>query len=332
MTGWRLRCACAASGLALDRLVGDPPDRAHPVAWFGRAMAWHEGRSWQDDRRRGVRHLAAGITVAAVPTALLCAAARRLGGVVAECAAATTVVATVVGARSLEGRATEIADALGSARLADARLADARRLLPTLVGRDPAGLDEREVARAVVESVAENTVDAVVAPLFWAAVGGPVAASTYRAVNTLDAMVGHRHDRYRRYGWASARADDVANYLPARLAAVMVALCAPTSAGAVFRAVRRQAPAHPSPNAGVVEAAFAAALGLRLGGDNRYAGVVEQRGELGEGRPAAPADIARAVRLARRVLLLTSALLLAPWLAIAARARRTDARRSRSTP
>lgn len=328
MTGWRLRCACAAGGLALDRLVGDPPDRAHPVAWFGRAMAWHERRSWQDDRRRGVRHLAAGIAVAAVPTALLCSAARRLGGVVAKCAAATTVVATVVGARSLEGRATEIADALGSARLADAR-----RLLPTLVGRDPAELDEREVARAVVESVAENTVDAVVAPLFWAAVGGPVAASAYRAVNTLDAMVGHRHDRYRRFGWASARADDVANYLPARLAAVMVALCAPTSAGAVIRAVRRQAPAHPSPNAGVVEAAFAAALGVRLGGDNRYAGVVEQRGELGEGRPAAPADIARAVRLARRVLLLTSAILLAPWLAIAARARRTHERRSHgSTP
>ena len=124
---------------------------------------------------------------------------------------------------------------------------------------------------------------------------------SYRAVNTLDAMVGHRSPRYERYGWASARLDDVAGWVPARVTAALVAAARPRSAAAVWTAVRTQAPAHPSPNAGVAEAAFAAALGLRLGGESRYGDRVEIRPPLGTGRPAEPADIARAVALARDV-------------------------------
>src|SRR5204862_659388 len=182
-------------------------------------------------------------------------------------------------------------------------LETARAALPALVGRDPAGLDEREIARAVVESVAENTVDAVVAPAFWAAICGAPGALGYRAVNTLDAMVGHRSARYRAYGWASARLDDAAGYLPARLTAALVAGVRPGRAAAIWQAVRRQAPAHPSPNAGVAEAAFAAALGLRLGGENRYGDRVEVRPALGTGRPPEAADIPRAISLSKQVTL-----------------------------
>jgi adenosylcobinamide-phosphate synthase len=202
------------------------------------------------------------------------------------------------------------ATAIGQ-RLAADDLDGARRLLPSLVGRDPESLDAKGVARAVVESVAENTVDAVVAPACWAAVFGAPGAGTYRAVNTLDAMVGHRNERYIRFGWAAARLDDAANWLPARLAGLLVAAVRPRQAGEVFAALRHP-PAHPSPNAGVVEAAFAAALGLRLGGDTVYAGRVDPRPAFGSGRPPEPADIDAAVRLSRDVTLALAAVLAAP--------------------
>ena len=151
----------------------------------------------------------------------------------------------------------------------------------------------------------------MVAPALWGGVGGAPGVVGFRAVNTLDAMVGHRSPRYERFGWASARLDDVAGWLPARATAALVVAVRPAAAGAVWRAVREQAPAHPSPNAGVAEAAFAAALGLRLGDVNRYGDRVELRPPLGDGRPPEPADIARAVALSRDVTLaLVAALLL----------------------
>lgn len=309
MTGWRSRGAAAAAAVVLDHLVGDPRDGLHPVAWFGRAMAWREAVAWRDDRWSGARHLCTGLAAAGLPTLVLGATARRFGGMAAERAFAVAVVATTLGARSLDRHASQIAGALASGR-PDV----ARRVLPALAGRDPEGLDEAEIARAVVESLAENSVDAVVAPLFWAAVAGPIGAATYRAVNTLDAMVGHRSDRYRHFGWASARADDIVNFVPARIAAVLVALCVPRRAAHIVRAVRQQAPNHPSPNAGVVEAAFAAALAVRLGGTNSYGGVAEHRGELGHGRVADTEDIARARRLARRVTFTAATALALPSL------------------
>ena len=135
----------------------------------------------------------------------------------------------------------------------------ARELLPSLVGRDTSDLSADEITRAVVESVAENTVDAVVAPALWGAVGGAPGALGYRAVNTMDATVGYRSDHYLRYGWASARLDDLANLVPARVTAALVVAVRPRAARAVWRAVRLQAPAHPSPNAGVAEAAWSGA-------------------------------------------------------------------------
>src|SRR5205085_1729269 len=196
-----------------------------------------------------------------------------------------------------------------AAALEDADLDEARALLPALVGRDPTGLDDKEITRAVVESVAENTVDAVVAPLLWAAAAGAPGALGHRAVNTMDAMIGRRSARYLRYGWAAARLDDLAAWVPARVTAAAVAAVRPRSAPAVWNAVRHEAPRHPSPNAGVAEAAFAAALGLRLGGANRYGDRIEVRPSLGDGRPPERHDIGRAVRLAGDVgLALTCAL------------------------
>lgn len=172
--------------------------------------------------------------------------------------------------------------------LADDDLPGARQRLTHLVGRDTSVLDEAEVSRAVVESVAENTSDAVVAPLVWGALLGVPGLVGYRAANTLDAMVGHRGERYGRFGWASARFDDLLNLPGARLSGVLAAALAPTVGGrpsAALHAWRRDARRHPSPNAGVVEAAFAGALGVRLGGRNHYAHGTEDRMVLGDGRP-----------------------------------------------
>ncbi len=182
--------------------------------------------------------------------------------------------------------------------LRDGDLAGARVLLPTLCGRDPDDLDSPAIAAAVIESLAENLVDAVVAPALWGLIGGAPGALAHRAVNTMDAMVGHRSERYERFGWASARADDVAAYLPARATAALVAVVRPTRSGAVWSTVRRDGPRHPSPNAGVAEAAFAGVLGVELGGPLRYGGRLELRPTLGRGPRPIVYDIERAVALA----------------------------------
>ncbi|MGA8369124.1 MAG: CobD/CbiB family cobalamin biosynthesis protein, partial [Acidimicrobiales bacterium] len=199
--------------------------------------------------------------------------------------------------------------------LAAEDLTAAREAMPALVARDPRRLEEKEVVRAVVESVAENTADAIVAPALWASLGGATGALAHRAANTLDAMVGYRNERYERFGWASARADDLLAWPAARVTALLVAVVRPGRALDIWRAVRRDAPGHPSPNAGVSEAAFAAALGLRLGGANRYGDQVEVRPHLGEGRPAEPGDIDRVVRLSRDVTLALGLALMAPTVA-----------------
>jgi adenosylcobinamide-phosphate synthase len=282
------------AGVALDRVAGDPR-RGHPVALFGTAAANLEARLWRDDRAAG--------TVYAV---LLIAAAAALGllprRLPAPWLAAATALGTwtVLGSRSLSAEADAVA-----AHLRRGDLAAAREQLTHLVGRRTDTLDAAEIARATVESVAENTSDAVVAPLLWGAVAGLPGLLAYRAVNTLDAMVGHHSPRYENFGWASARTDDVANYLPARLTAALTAVVAPVAGGsgrgalAVARADGRR---HPSPNAGVSEAAFAGALGVRLGGRNDYGSHVEDRPVLGgDGRAPRVHDIARAARLSRAV-------------------------------
>jgi adenosylcobinamide-phosphate synthase len=206
---------------------------------------------------------------------------------------------TVLGGHSLADEARSV-----GRLLAEGSLTAARGRVRNLVGRDTSALGMADVARATVESVAENTTDAVVAPLFWGAVAGVPGLLGYRVINTLDAMIGHRSARYLRFGWAAARLDDLANWVPARIAGLLTASLASVVGGsgsATVLAWRRDARRHPSPNAGVVEAAFAGALGVRLGGLNVYGGKAEDRGLLGDGRPAEAGDIERAVKLSAAV-------------------------------
>ena len=286
---WPARTGSVAIGLALAQILPEPPNRYHPVAWFGSAMQQTENRRYRDDRRRGLEHTILGATMAASGGFL----GRRILGPAVANVIATTVT---VGGRMLTSEAVAI-----EAALTAGDLEDARSRLPALVGRDPTDLGRDEIARAVIESVAENSVDALVAPALWATAAGGVGALTYRAINTMDSMVGHHDARFEQYGWASAKLDDLVNWVPARVAAAIVALLRPRRAAAIWTAVRVDAPHHPSPNAGVIEAAFAAALGLQLGGTNRYGDRTEDRARLGSGRAPVPADIQAAVRLSRQV-------------------------------
>jgi adenosylcobinamide-phosphate synthase len=289
------------AGAVADGLLGDP-QHAHPVALFGQAAQAVQSRAYADSKLRGAGYAAGFVLAAAAPGAI--AARLTRGRPWLRLAATGTAVWTVTGARSLMTEAERIATALQADDLAAARAA-----LPNLCGRDPANLDVGELARAVVESVAENTSDAVVAPLVWGAVAGIPGLTGYRAINTLDAMVGYRSPRYARFGWCSARLDDVANWAPARLTGLLTVAFSPVVGGSparAWRVMRRYGAQHPSPNAGWCEAAFAGALGVRLGGTNAYAGATEHRPVLGDGRSPQLEDIRRAVRLCRAVTITTT--------------------------
>ncbi|SCK22337.1 cobalamin biosynthesis protein [Streptomyces sp. WMMB 322] len=295
----------AALGQLGDALLGDPR-RAHPVAAFGRAAAAAERVLWRDDRAAGALHTALSVAGAVSAVAALSRTARILAGAGGPALVDAAVTWTVLGGTGLRREALAVATALE-----EGDVAGARRLLPHLCGRDPQALDRDAIARAVVESVAENTSDAVVGAMVWGAVAGAPGMAAFRAVNTLDAMFGHRSPRHLRFGWAAARLDDAAGWPGARLTAALAALAGPSPRGAL-RAWRADAHRHPSPNAGPVEASFAGALGVRLGGTLAYGGRTEHRPVLNSpGRAVRSEDIASAVRLSRRVgllaLLVTSA-------------------------
>ncbi|NGN66606.1 cobalamin biosynthesis protein [Streptomyces sp. A7024] len=295
----------AVGGYVVDLVVGDPAGPGHPVAVFGRAAAAVERRLWRDRRDAGALYAALCVGGAVGATGLAAKAAapgRQLRRrqprprAVAPAALAAGVTWSVLGGASLRREALRIADALAADDIARAR-----ELLPRLCGRDPQALSAQEIARAVVESVAENTSDAVVGALVWGAVAGVPGLAGFRAVNTLDAMVGHRSPRYARFGWAAARLDDVVGWPGSRLTALLAVAAGADPRGA-RRAWRRDGGAHPSPNAGPVEAAFAGALGVRLGGPLAYGGRAEARPVLNHGgRAVDVCDIGRAVALSRRV-------------------------------
>ncbi|MBE1456975.1 adenosylcobinamide-phosphate synthase [Nocardiopsis terrae] len=275
------------AGFLLDGIVRDP-QRGHPVALFGTAAAHLERRLYRDSVGAG-----AVFAGAAVLPVVLAGSRVRHPALVALSAWA------VLGGSMLGREAERVADALEQGDLERART-----LVRGLCGRDPEFLDEAGIARAVVESVAENTSDAVVGPLVWGSLCGVGGLAGFRAVNTLDAMVGHRNPRYEYFGKASARLDDVAGWAPSRLTALLAVAAAPVVGGSArqaWRVWRRDRAAHPSPNAGQCEAAFAGALGRTLGGTNTYGDRAEHRPMMGEGPAVDVADIRRAVLLARAV-------------------------------
>ncbi len=284
------------AGWGLDRWLGEPPTVVHPVALFGTTMTKLEQHFYGDDRRRGAVYTAVGVGVG---TGV---------GLLARKSAGPVVSTVLVSWLAMAGKMLESESRGVAAALDDGDLVEARRRVGMLVGRRTDELDESDIARAVIESVAENTTDAVVASMFWGTIAGAPGAASHRCINTMDAMVGHHNPRLERFGWASARLDDLANWLPARLTAAAVIVARPRRAVDVVRTVRRDAARHPSPNGGLVEAAFAAALGLQLGGSNIYDGKVDDRGLLGDGKQPSVDDIARAVVLARHVAVATVAI------------------------
>jgi adenosylcobinamide-phosphate synthase len=259
------------AALLLDRVLGDPNVSWHPVRLIGRLALGLESVIYPRAAGKGAGALAFGLLVAITvgTTALLLALAQRVHPV-AEGALAVLVVYVSIAPRDLASHARRVLSALEQR---DLPLARAR--VSYLVGRDTTELEEAEVSRAAVESVAESLVDGVTAPLFWAALFGPLGAIGYRAVNTLDSLWGHHDERYERFGMVSARADDVANFLPARLTLLFIAVAAGLmrlNARAAFVLGMTQGPRHSSPNSGLSEAAFAGALDVTLGGRNRYDG------------------------------------------------------------
>lgn len=311
MNSHRARALGLALGVAADLVWADQA-RFHPVAGFGRVAQTLESSLYPDPGGSGARARGALFVAALVGGAATSAAAvDRLSATrpaLRVATTATTVWACLGGTSLLRvaGRQAEL--------LESGDVPGSRALLPWLCGRDPSALGADDLARAVVESVAENTSDAAVATLFWAAVAGPPGAVAHRAANTLDAMVGHRSERYAEFGWAAARLDDVLGWPAARAAGLLTAALAGIVGGGpaeVLRVWRRDAPAHPSPNAGVVEAACAGALGVRLGGPTPYPYGLEVRPVLGDGPAPVARDVRRAVRLMRGVQLAAAGLAVA---------------------
>lgn len=278
-------------GVWLDRTVGDPR-RFHPVAGFGQLAERYERRWYVDHEAAGAIHTLVLVGAAAAATR----SAERVLPPAGRLTLTALVAAVALGGTSLRRAARRMAELLRAGDL-DA----ARDQLGWLCGRDPSGLDADGLARATVESVAENTSDAVIGTLVWGAAFGATGVVVHRAVNTLDAMVGYRTSRHLRFGRVAARTDDLVNLVPARLTALLTVALAPTVGGRpseVWRAWRRDAAGHPSPNAGPVEAAAAGALGLTLGGEvNHYGDHQDRRPAMGEGPPPSVGDIDRAVAL-----------------------------------
>jgi adenosylcobinamide-phosphate synthase len=288
-----------SAAILLDLLIGDPRRLPHPVVGMGAVIARLE-RAWNHGSPRARRfngYLLAALVVAGV-FLLAWVVLTGLAWVhpALALAAELWLLATTLAIKGLRDAALAVA-----MPLARGDLIEARRALAMVVGRDTATLDEAELTRGAVESVAENTVDGITAPLFWALIGGAPLALAYKAVNTLDSMVGYRSARYADFGYASARLDDLANWLPARLTALALWLGGWVMPAARWRgalvAVVHEAPRHASPNSGWPEAMMARLLGVQLGGTNHYAGVPSYRATLGEPLEAlGVAHIHRAIR------------------------------------
>jgi adenosylcobinamide-phosphate synthase len=280
--------------VVLDALVGDPPWLPHPIRWMG--LAIERGEAWM--RALPLPLVVSGGLLAAGLILGTYGAAKALITLVSRChphlgphlgyILQVLLLFYCLSARSLAEAAVGV-----WRMLTRGDLHEARRAVAMIVGRETAELDGDGVARAAVETVAENLVDGIVAPLFWAAVGGAPLALAYKMTNTLDSMVGYKNDRYHAFGKAAAKIDDLANWLPARLSVPLIALAAVLlnrRGEAALRQARRDGRRHSSPNAGWPEAAFAGALGVWLGGPNRYHGRWVPKPFIGKGQRAVTAD------------------------------------------
>jgi adenosylcobinamide-phosphate synthase len=310
---WENGLQVIITAVILDLLIGDPRWFPHPVIYMGRLIVYLEKilRSLVGDERLG------GVLLLVTTVGITCAVAVAfLKGAYAVRQYLGFAVAVLLSWSCIAARSLHLESRLVAAALVRGDLAEARRYLSFVVGRDTADLDEPEVWRATVETVAENTSDGVIAPLLCLILGGPVLALAYKAVNTLDSMVGYRTERYLRFGRAAALFDDLANFIPARLTGLLMVAGAPLvglSGSSSWRIMRRDGRNHSSPNSGIPEAAAAGALGVRLGGTNVYSGIPVVKPTIGD--PVQPLSIS-AWRGSVRLMYGAEALLVAGWLII----------------
>jgi len=302
-------------GLALDLCLGWPgwlhARIGHPVMWLGAVIAALEAR-WNSGARArrlamGGLATAAAVTLAAVPAL---AVQWMLPGGIAGALIGGVLAWPLIALRSMHDHVAAVARPL-----AEGDLDAARAAVAMIVGRDPSLLEEAGVARAGIESLAENTGDGIVAPVVWGAVAGLPGIAAYKALNTLDSMIGHRDDRFEAFGKGAARLDDLANLVPARLTGLLFALAAPRHAGRALRSMLRDARHHRSPNAGWPEAAMAGALGVRLSGPRTYGDHVSDEPWLNGAAPDPDAtDMQRALALYARAMAILALALGALWL------------------
>ncbi|MEJ5366030.1 MAG: adenosylcobinamide-phosphate synthase CbiB [Desulfosoma sp.] len=296
------------AAFALDLVLGDPPHWPHPVRWIGRLIQTTEGVFYKGgdtptgQRLRGVLFWIVNVCAVSGCVAVLLAAANWIhGGFAALCS--LWIAYTALATRSLYDESKAVATALESGRIDEAR-----RLLSRIVSRQTEHLDAEGIWKALLETVSENLSDGVMAPLFYLALGGPLGVMVYKAVNTMDSMVGYKNDRYIHFGWWAARMDDLVNWIPARLTALAL-VAAGAAWGLNWRrgwaVMRRDARKHKSPNAGFPEAAAAGLLGVQLGGPGVYFGRVVVKPALGD--PLRPVD-GESFRIMVRLLFTTSAL------------------------
>jgi adenosylcobinamide-phosphate synthase len=290
--------------LLIEAIVGYPDRLAHaighPVTWIGRLLIVLDRRLNRETDSRPARRAAGAIAILIVVGVVVTVASaieRGLGVLSFGLIGSALLASTLIAQRSLHDHVVRVVSALEHCGIAGAR-----KEVSQIVGRDTQALDEAGVARAAIESLAENFSDGVVAPVCWLALGGLAGGAAYKAINTADSMIGHRTSRHEAFGWAAARLDDLANLPASRLSALLIVAAAAVSPGAsasgAWHAVRRDAPRHRSPNAGFPEAAMAGALGLALAGPRVYGGVRVEDAVMGDGRrEATPADIRAALAL-----------------------------------
>jgi adenosylcobinamide-phosphate synthase len=265
----------------IDRLVGDPPQWPHPVRWIGSLISFLEKylNHGENKRLKGVLMLLFVLLIVFSIVLLLIAISYRIHPI-AGIAIESIIIASTIAQKSLKEAALEV-----HAPLEKGDLAGARIKLSYIVGRDTDSLNESEIARGAIETVAENTSDGVTAPLFWALIGGAPLAMVYRATNTCDSMAGYKNERFKDFGWASAKWDDVMNWIPSRITGILMLIGTKPMKMEYQRAWKilfRDAKKHPSPNSGWGEAAVAAILGIQLGGINYYKGIVSNRAKMGD--------------------------------------------------
>lgn len=265
----------------IDRLVGDPPDWPHPVRWIGSLISFFEKvlNHGKHKKLYGVFMLLFVLVIVFSIVLIFVMISYRIHPIVGI-AVESVIIATTIAQKSLKEASLEVYHPLKKGDLEAARIK-----LSYIVGRDTDSLQEAEIARGAIETVAENTSDGVTAPLFWALIGGAPLAIVYRATNTCDSMVGYINERFKEFGWASAKWDDVMNWVPSRLTGFIMLIGTKPSSIDYRKALMimfRDARKHPSPNSGWGEAAVAAILGIQLGGINYYKGMVSNRAKMGD--------------------------------------------------